>query len=275
MPDRVLLAFLLGLLLCAAISSLSFAGETAPPAQSPGVSPPDKDSGVRVTAQPNNDHLAAVRVHLDPQGEYPLTETAPQAPDRLLWTVGLGGLANKVPGTSPLPRFDREGANLYTGIKVGRFSGTGELFQQRDDTTDTALSPDLKARGFYAQAGVCLIPGRLEVGARRRRGPRPEQGTERQTSRAGRAEPMFQQRRAETAVRPGAGSVRPEQPGTPSGDHCRPARFERWSGRRHRHGGTDPLPGHLLEDLVTPFPPMTPFLHLPRGYLGRSAPRRS
>jgi len=324
MPDRVLLAFLLGPLLCSAISSLSFAGEAAPPAQSlPGVFPPDKDSGVQVTAKPgkgvtvtssdgnyelnlyaylqflyhftaadggddssdfrilrgrtvlqghafhpwleyrvqyelagtaalrdfyldltrcrwasfrfgqfkvsyslqqithdprlqfpnreitdevfapgrdqgvslhgqsgkgffgydagvfngdginqaetakpNTDHLVAVRVHLDPRGEYPVTETAPQAPDHLLWTVGIGGLANKVPATSTLPRFDREGTNLYAGIKVGRFSGTGELFRERDDTTDTALSPDLKARGFYVQAGVYLIPGRLEVAGR-------------------------------------------------------------------------------------------------------------
>ena len=118
------------------------------------------------SSKPNTDHLAVVRLHLDPRGEYPLVETLPNPPEHLLWTVGLGGVATKVPATAPLPRFDRQTANLYAGVKVGRFSWTGEWFRRWDHTTDAALSPDIQSRSYYVQSGFYVIAGRLEVAAR-------------------------------------------------------------------------------------------------------------
>ena len=118
------------------------------------------------SSKPNTDHLTVVRLHLDPRGEYPLVETLPKAPEHLLWTVGLGGFATKVPATTSLPRFDRQATNLYSGVKIGRFSWTGEMFRRWDHTTDAALSPDVQSRSYYVQSGFYVIPGRLEVAAR-------------------------------------------------------------------------------------------------------------
>lgn len=115
--------------------------------------------------------LWAARIWFDPLGEYKLTESAADAPDRAIFHVGVGYRTGEAirgtatPGVVEDPD-DQSAWNLELAFTRKRFFATGEYFVMEDEQHNPVSSAEVDSEGFHAQVGFAAIPKRLEVGLR-------------------------------------------------------------------------------------------------------------
>jgi phosphate-selective porin OprO/OprP len=121
--------------------------------------------------QENRSHLWAARVFVNPIGAYSLAEGALDGGDTVVLHVGAG-----VHGGDPIRGRAAAGVvedadsqtafNLEVALNGPRFHTTAEYFWMSDEQSNPAAGPDISSRGYHAQAGYMVVPGRAEVGIR-------------------------------------------------------------------------------------------------------------
>lgn len=115
--------------------------------------------------------LWAARVWFDPLGEYKLSESAADGPDRAILHVGFGYRTGEaIRGTATAGIFedpdDQSAGNVELAFAWKRLFATGEVFVMSDELQNPATAADVDSEGFHAQVGFMAIPKRLELGLR-------------------------------------------------------------------------------------------------------------
>jgi len=117
-------------------------------------------NGENNAANDNEEFRYAVRVNFDPNGEYRLEEGAGDHPEKFNWTIG-GAWTQSADDNAG--DFDTMRTNLFFGMK---YKPVSVLFEWYDETAESA-GGDVDADGYVAQAGLFVIPKKLEVAVRR------------------------------------------------------------------------------------------------------------
>ena len=112
--------------------------------------------------------LWAARLYAQPLGAYALSEGAADATAPRLH-LGVGARTGKqIRGrttTGIVQDADNQTAmNVELAFKSSRLFATGEYFWMTDRQRNPLEGEDIDSRGFHAQAGVMLLPRRLEAG---------------------------------------------------------------------------------------------------------------
>ncbi len=118
-------------------------------------------SGRNRSANDNEEFRYAVRVNFDPRGEYKLEESAVDHPENLNWTIG-GAWTQSADDTAG--EEDESSINFFFGLKYTPFSVLAEWY---DLTHQQAGGPDEESDGYVLQAGLFVIPKKVEVAIRR------------------------------------------------------------------------------------------------------------
>jgi len=120
----------------------------------------DNNGGMRYT----------IRVHFDPNGEYRLSETAVDHPDRVNWTIGLAAMRNNqeadlLETTDPLRQ---DSAEVFVALKYKLlFSMADYYLRTLEQAPAAAADPEaIDSSGLVAQVGVFVVPRKLEVAVR-------------------------------------------------------------------------------------------------------------
>lgn len=115
--------------------------------------------------------LYVARVWFDPFGEYKLSESANDDPNKNVFHVGFGvhtGEAQR--GTATAGVFENPDNESAYGVELAwryrRFFATGEYFRMTDDRQNPTAAPNIQSSGWHAQGGVMVVPKKLEIGAR-------------------------------------------------------------------------------------------------------------
>jgi hypothetical protein len=121
--------------------------------------------------QNNRSHLMVGRVFVEPLAPYTLAEGSSDAGDRLALHVGAAVRGGKPirggGGATVVEDADNETAfGLEFAVKALRFSSTAEYYWMNDEQSNPSPGPDLKSRGYHAQAGFMLVPRTVEVAIR-------------------------------------------------------------------------------------------------------------
>ena len=120
------------------------------------------------TRQDNRSHLWVGRVFFDPLRPYALAEGASDgaAPVLHVGAAVRGGKA--IRGRTledTVDEVDNQLAyNVEFAFKSGRFYSTAEHFWSIDEQQNPAPGPDIRARGYHAQAGFMVVPRTTEAG---------------------------------------------------------------------------------------------------------------
>lgn len=108
----------------------------------------------------DNDKLMYVaRVHWDPAGEYKLSESAVDHPDKANWTVGASYLLNSVDAAGD---YDIQSEEVFFGLKYKRLFLLADAYAR----TVEAAAADTDQSGYLAQVGYFFVPRKLEVALR-------------------------------------------------------------------------------------------------------------
>lgn len=107
----------------------------------------------------NDTYLMAARINFDPNGEYKLSETAVDHPDKVNYTIGAAWQTNAEDAAGDLDETSVEG---FFGLKYKR------LFVLADTYTRTLEDPlgDVDSDGTIAQVGYFFVPKKFEVSVR-------------------------------------------------------------------------------------------------------------
>jgi phosphate-selective porin OprO and OprP len=107
----------------------------------------------------NERYLWAVRVHWDPSGEYKLSESAVDHPDKPNWTVGAAYSNN---ATDALGDHTVETEEVFFGLKYKRLFVLADGYSRTSQTS----SVDVDSEGSIVQVGYFFIPRKLELALR-------------------------------------------------------------------------------------------------------------
>jgi len=117
-------------------------------------------------ANDNPGYMYVLRLHLDPNGEYKLTESAVDYPDTVNWTIGAAYMNNTTDtgfaiGTENLTQETAEG---FFGLKYKRLFVLADYYLR---TQDQPLGADaVDSDGYVAQVGFFVVPSRIEIALR-------------------------------------------------------------------------------------------------------------
>jgi phosphate-selective porin len=103
----------------------------------------------------------AARVHFDPAGEYKLEESAVDHPEKFNWTIGAAWTRAADDDAAEL---DATTLDYFFAFKYRPLSFTAEWFER---SQENSTGPDTDLDGYIAQAGLFVVPRRLEVALRR------------------------------------------------------------------------------------------------------------
>jgi phosphate-selective porin len=103
----------------------------------------------------------AARVHFDPTGEYKLEESAVDHPEKFNWTIGAAWTRAADDDAAEL---DATTLDYFFAFKYRPLSFTAEWFER---SQENSAGPDTDLDGYIAQAGLFVVPKRLEVALRR------------------------------------------------------------------------------------------------------------
>jgi hypothetical protein len=108
----------------------------------------------------DNDKLMYVaRVHWDPAGEYKLSESSVDHPDKVNWTIGASYLLNSIDAAGDL---DIQSGEVFFGLKYKRLFLLANGYARTLETTTGETDQD----GYLAQVGCFFVPRKLEVAFR-------------------------------------------------------------------------------------------------------------
>lgn len=120
--------------------------------------------------QDDDGFLYVARVFVNPFGEYKLSESAVENPERLLLHLGaayrLGEAIQGTPDDVILNPNDQTAWNAEFALKYLGLFATGEYFRQTDEQERPVPGPDIDSDGWHAQLGYFIVPERFEVAAR-------------------------------------------------------------------------------------------------------------
>ncbi len=139
-------------------------------------------NGRNVTANDNTGYMYAGRVHWDPNGEYKLSESAVDQPDKPIWTIGAAYLltttqASLLKTAEELSQNSLEG---FFGLKYRRLFVLADYYARTQEQTGGA--PDVDSTGAIAQVGFFFVPRKLELALRwSERDPDTDVGDETET----------------------------------------------------------------------------------------------
>lgn len=117
-------------------------------------------NGRNKLANDNDGFLYVARLHFDPNGEYRLSESAVDNPDKVNWTFGVAYMLNAADAAGDLTDSSIEG---FVGLKYRRLYVLADYYAR---TEEEAATPDTDADGYVAQIGWFFVPGKLEVALR-------------------------------------------------------------------------------------------------------------
>ncbi len=116
-------------------------------------------NGRNAVANDNDKLMYVARVHWDPAGEYKLSESAVDNPEKVTWTVGASYLQNS---TDALGELDIQSEELFFGLKYRRLFVLANAYAR----TLEGATADTDQSGHLAQVGCFLVPGKIEVAVR-------------------------------------------------------------------------------------------------------------
>jgi hypothetical protein len=108
----------------------------------------------------NDGYMYVARIHFDPNGEYKLSETAVDNPDKINYTFGAAFLQNATDAAGELNDTTIEG---FFALKYRRLFVLADYYQRAEEE---AAGPDTDADGYVAQVGCFLVPGKIETSLR-------------------------------------------------------------------------------------------------------------
>lgn len=116
-------------------------------------------------------HLWVGRFFFNPLGVYALSEGASDPPDRPVVHFGAaarGGpqIRGRMPAGIVQDADNQTAYGIELAFKARRFSSTAEHFWMIDEQQNPAAGPDLKSRGYHAQAGLMLVPRLFDAALR-------------------------------------------------------------------------------------------------------------
>ena len=121
--------------------------------------------------QEDQKQMYAVRVWIDPLGEYKLFETANDASDKNVLHLGLAYRGGEVMrGTATAGVFEdadnETAADFEIAWRWSRLFAMGEYFIQKDEQKNPTAGADVKAQGWHVQFGVMVQPRQHELALR-------------------------------------------------------------------------------------------------------------
>lgn len=121
--------------------------------------------------QEDQKQMYAVRLWIDPLGEYKLFEAANDASDKNVLHLGLGYRGGEVMrGTATAGVFEdadnESAANFEVAWRWKRLFVMGEYFTQKDELQNPTVAPDVEAQGWHVQLGVMVQPTKHELALR-------------------------------------------------------------------------------------------------------------
>ena len=122
--------------------------------------------------QNNRALMWVVRLWADPRGEYKLSESAVDAPEKSVFHVGAAVRGGDAMKGGPAGAGVVQDVNNQTAVGVElAYKGhrtflAAETFWQRDQVHNPKPVPDIDSLGWYAQGGYMVLAKRLELAAR-------------------------------------------------------------------------------------------------------------
>lgn len=123
-------------------------------------------NGRNVTTNDNPGYMYVGRVHWDPNGEYKLSETAVDHPDKPLWTIGAAYLltATEASLLKTAEELSQDNLEGFFGLKYKRLFVLADYYARTQE--QSGGGPDVDSQGAIAQVGFFFVARRLEVALR-------------------------------------------------------------------------------------------------------------
>jgi len=117
----------------------------------------------------NNDnpgYMYVLRLHLDPNGEYKLSEAALDNPQQVNYTVGAAYMNNTVEQSfaETADVLSQETIEGFFALKYKRLFVLADYYMRTDEQLPG--TPDIDSNGYVAQVGMFLVPKKIEVALR-------------------------------------------------------------------------------------------------------------
>lgn len=119
-----------------------------------------------VSVNDNPGYMYVGRVHWDPMGEYKLSESSVDHPEKALWTIGAAYMLSTTESSllKTAQELSQDTLEGFFAFKLKRLYVLADYYARTQEQTGTA--PDVDSTGAIAQVGVFLVPRKLEVAAR-------------------------------------------------------------------------------------------------------------
>jgi len=114
----------------------------------------------------NTGYMYVARVHFDPNGEYKLSESAVDNPDKVNWTLGLAYMLNSTQASLLKTAEDlrQTTGEAFVGLKYKRLFALADYYSRTQE--QAAGAPDIDSDGAIAQVGFFFVPRKVEVALR-------------------------------------------------------------------------------------------------------------
>ncbi len=114
----------------------------------------------------NTGYMYVARVHFDPNGEYKLSESAVENPDKVNWTVGLAYMLNSTQPSllKTAEDLQQTTGEAFFGLKYKRLFALADYYSRTQE--QAAGAPDIDSDGAIGQVGFFLVPRKVEVALR-------------------------------------------------------------------------------------------------------------
>ena len=114
----------------------------------------------------NTGYMYVARVHFDPNGEYKLSESAVDNPDKVNWTLGLAYMLNSTQASLLKTAEDlrQTTGEAFVGLKYKRLFALADYYSRTQE--QAAGAPDIDSGGAIGQVGFFLVPRKIELAVR-------------------------------------------------------------------------------------------------------------
>jgi len=114
----------------------------------------------------NTGYMYVGRIHFDPSGEYKLSETAVDHPDKSVWTIGAAYMATTTQASllKTAEELSQDSLEGFFGFKFKRLYILADYYARTQE--QTGILPDIDSSGAIGQVGLFFVPRKLEVALR-------------------------------------------------------------------------------------------------------------